>query len=63
MACGLKLVAEREREDFRECVSKFNDYIHQVGGAMNGGGRASFRERRLLDKLMYFEGHYLEKPK
>lgn len=63
VACRQKLAAERQRPDFGECVAAFGHYLRGVGGPMADGldtGSGTFHERRLLDKLMFFEGRYLE---
>ena len=58
-ACAAALDEELAREDFRQAADDFTAYLSSVGGPMSDPAVAdrAFAERRLLDKLMFWEGH------
>ncbi len=62
-ACARALADERARDDFNEAVADIERFLLVVGGPM--GDRAlvpaNFVERRLLDKLMFWEGWLMRK--
>ena len=63
-SCAAALTEERSRPDFREAIKEFENYLQRVGGPMadtKAVRESSFIERRFLDKLMFWEGDYLEK--
>ncbi|HUG93016.1 MAG TPA: hypothetical protein VML55_19405, partial [Planctomycetaceae bacterium] len=63
-ACSKALDEECRREDFTAAVKKFRAYLQKVGGPMAADSvihESSYIERRLLDKLLFWEGKWLEK--
>jgi hypothetical protein len=62
-SCAAALAEERMKPDFCAAVGEFEKYIQTVGGPMADNEyvrKSSFLERRLLDKLMFCEGKFLE---
>jgi hypothetical protein len=63
-SCAKALEEERRREDFAAAVRNFQGFLQEVGGPMSDSMimcDSSFVERRLLDKLMFWEGQWLAK--
>jgi putative zinc finger/helix-turn-helix YgiT family protein len=63
-SCAKALAQERGCEDFRAAVEEFRRYLQEdVEGPMAEDPvlASSFIERRLLDKLMYWEGEWLSR--
>lgn len=58
-ACAAALEEELAREDFRQAADDFTAYLSAMGGPMSNPVVADrdFTQRRLLDKLMFWEGH------
>jgi hypothetical protein len=62
-SCARALEKERLREDFVDVFQEFRNYIRHVGGPMAESeimDGSSFLERRILDKLMFWEGKWLQ---
>lgn len=61
-ACLRALEQERSTADFPIAVKAFSRFLTAENGPMRSGlVEAHFIERRLLDKLMFWEGYYIEK--
>lgn len=60
--CTEALREEREKADFMGAIAKIRDFLRRVGGpTMNADLlKSSFVERRYLDKLMFWEGRWIE---
>jgi transcriptional regulator with XRE-family HTH domain len=60
-SCAKALQEERGRSDFATAVQQFRDYLQQVGGPMADSKilGSSFIERYFLDKLMWWEGPWV----
>lgn len=62
-SCDVALKEELMRHDFNGAVERFRSYVRRVGGPMADNKLlrdSSFIERRFLDKLMFWEGKYVE---
>ncbi|MGU3558585.1 hypothetical protein [Methylobacterium radiotolerans] len=61
-ACARALAEERGRADFRDAVAELDARFRGQPGPMGDRDRVPlpFVERRLLDKLMFWEGHILK---
>jgi hypothetical protein len=57
---------ERRRDDFSATMRDFVEFLKATGGRMSDltqGRGSSFIERRLLDKLLFWEGKWFEEQK
>jgi hypothetical protein len=61
-SCAEALKEECQRGDFITAIKDFRGFLDHVGGPMAGCSvmESSFIERRFLDKLMFWEGHWLK---
>jgi len=61
-SCARAMAEERDRADFRDAVADLDAHFRGRSGPMGDRTRVplSFVERRLLDKLMFWEGHILK---
>jgi hypothetical protein len=64
-ACDRALEDELAQPDFQKAISLLDEHFRAQGGVMSDRSKVprAFIERRLLDKLMFWEGHKMRGPR